>query len=266
MRFRLFCAGLTLLFSTLIFSPAIAQQFSVVHFGLGDGQTDVWGHLSESGSEGQSPAVVLMPGCGGVQTSHADWAKVLNDAGYTALIVDSLGPRSIFKGCAGTDRRLLPQNLAWDAFAAHNFLAGHPAVDPDRIAVVGWSMGATALMAAIATNGIATQFESQFSGAIAFYPYCTGRRVMNTDLLILTGELDDWTPAEPCRHLQEVAPERILTITYPGAYHAFDEVALGQGFSFPGNDGKMHLLRYNQSAHEDSIVQVREFLRARFGE
>jgi dienelactone hydrolase len=44
-------------------------------------------------------------------------------------------------------------------------------------------------------------------------------------LLILIGENDDWTPAEPCRKLTEAAqragyPVRIKI--YPGAHHSFD--------------------------------------------
>jgi dienelactone hydrolase len=44
-------------------------------------------------------------------------------------------------------------------------------------------------------------------------------------LLILVGEADDWTPAEPCRKLTEAAQKAGYPVTikiYPGAHHAFD--------------------------------------------
>lgn len=254
----------------LITTAAQAQSPQVVFFDQwqngGAKPEPLWGHLTLPAAAEPVPAVVLMHGCGGIQNSHLSWAEILNKAGYATLLLDSMGPRSIFNGCLGTDRRLVPPNLARDALGALAHLATIPEVDPDRIAVIGWSMGGTALMAAIAENGIASRFDKTFRAAIAFYPYCTGRRSLNTDLLILTGEVDDWTPPGPCQDQQQATPEQITMITYPGAYHAFDEEALGQGFSFPGNDGKMHLLKYNRPAHMDSIEQVTKFLAARFAE
>ena len=47
-------------------------------------------------------------------------------------------------------------------------------------------------------------------------------------LLILIGDKDDWTPAEPCRRLTEAAQQAGYPVTikiYPGAYHSFDSNA-----------------------------------------
>jgi dienelactone hydrolase len=44
-------------------------------------------------------------------------------------------------------------------------------------------------------------------------------------LLILTGALDDWTPAEPCRKMVEIsraAGHDIDIVVYPDAHHSFD--------------------------------------------
>ena len=41
-------------------------------------------------------------------------------------------------------------------------------------------------------------------------------------LLILIGELDDWTPAEPSRKLAAGYPVEIKV--YPGAHHSFDSI------------------------------------------
>jgi len=44
-------------------------------------------------------------------------------------------------------------------------------------------------------------------------------------LLILIGDKDDWTPAEPCRRLTEAAQQAGYPVTikiYPGAHHSFD--------------------------------------------
>ena len=44
-------------------------------------------------------------------------------------------------------------------------------------------------------------------------------------VLILIGDKDDWTPAEPCRQLTAAARAAGYPVTikiYPGAHHAFD--------------------------------------------
>jgi dienelactone hydrolase len=46
--------------------------------------------------------------------------------------------------------------------------------------------------------------------------------------MILIGEKDDWTPAEPCRWLVETAQAQgypVLIKVYPGAHHSFDSPA-----------------------------------------
>ena len=74
-----------------------------------------------------------------------------------------------------------------------------------------------------------------FAAAVALYPACAvpiggwhGRGGIyrpTAPLLILIGELDDWTPAEPCRRMTEVAQaagEPVSIKLYPGAHHSFD--------------------------------------------
>jgi dienelactone hydrolase len=72
--------------------------------------------------------------------------------------------------------------------------------------------------------------------AVALYPGCTTRlgswRAGSAGayrpvapLLILIGEKDDWTPAEPCQKLTEAAQKAgypVAIKVYPGAYHSFD--------------------------------------------
>lgn len=78
--------------------------------------------------------------------------------------------------------------------------------------------------------------DAGFAAAVALYPGCVpqlgSRRADSTGvykpvapLLILIGEKDDWTPAEPCRKLAEAAQaagQPVAIKVYPGAYHSFD--------------------------------------------
>jgi len=85
------------------------------------------------------------------------------------------------------------------------------------------------------TEPLAQEKRAGFAAAVALYPGCVPARRSGTaasgvyrpvaPLLILIGEKDDWTPAEPCRKLTEAAQQGGYPVTikiYPGAYHSFD--------------------------------------------
>ena len=89
-----------------------------------------------------------------------------------------------------------------------------------------------------------------FAAGVALYPGCAAltNRVYRpvAPVLILIGEKDDWTPAEPCRALTEAAQGAGHPVTikiYPGAYHAYDShnpvryVATRVNLSAPGGRG-----------------------------
>jgi dienelactone hydrolase len=84
---------------------------------------------------------------------------------------------------------------------------------------------------------LAKERRAGFAAAVALYPGCVASRRTWTSagvyrpvapLLILIGDKDDWTPAEPCRKLTEAARQAGYPVTikiYPGAYHSFDSNA-----------------------------------------
>jgi dienelactone hydrolase len=62
---------------------------------------------------------------------------------------------------------------ALDAFEAKTFLALQPYIDPNRIAIMGWSHGAWTVLKALRTELTSKNSQGLFSAAgIAFYPYC----------------------------------------------------------------------------------------------
>jgi dienelactone hydrolase len=99
-------------------------------------------------------------------------------------------------------------------------------VDAARIVVLGWSHGGSAVLAAL-NHRLGPQ-SLQARAAIAFYPGCSpyarrpGLYLPVAPLLILIGELDDWTPATPCVELAKWTP-KVLVRVYPGSYHSFDD-------------------------------------------
>jgi dienelactone hydrolase len=208
---------------------------------------------------GPFPAVVIMHDCSGLgpRSSGAPrrWAEDLLQQGYVVMIPDSFTPRGFADGvCVSSSARRSVVNgfaRAADAYGALAALRALPYVDGQRIGVMGGSHGGWTTLAAMyvpldANNLLAETKRVGFTAAIALYPSCVPRfGAWSTakpgmfgpvtsysgvyqpiaPLLILTGEMDDWTPAEPCRQLAErsrAAGYPVEIKIYPGAHHSFD--------------------------------------------
>ncbi len=183
-----------------------------------------------------APAVVLLHGCGGAYDGKGrltrrmrDYAAWLNAQGVHALVLDSLGPRGEREICTQRlgQRRITQANRRLDALAALNWLAARPEARADRLGLVGWSNGGSTVLAA--TNRAhadvdRARVEPVF--AVAFYPGCEadlkrGYRPV-APLLLMVGEADDWTSAEPCRQLAAAAGDAVEFHAFAGAFHGFD--------------------------------------------
>lgn len=110
---------------------AVGLEFEPVTVASDGARLAAWFVPSRTGA-----AVVLLHGAGGTRASTLRQAEVLATRGYGVLLVDARGHGD------STGRPML---WGWDgdvdvpAAVAH--LASRPGVDPDRIAVVGMSMG-----------------------------------------------------------------------------------------------------------------------------
>jgi dienelactone hydrolase len=103
-----------------------------------------------------APGVIFMHGSGGTRIDFIDEAGKLAARGVVAMTIDSPFSRSTRAdvragyGDDATVRRLMIQNVQ-DLRRGLDVLVGHYGVDPERTAVVGYSMGvqAAALAAAL---------------------------------------------------------------------------------------------------------------------
>jgi len=100
--------------------------------------------LREPEGSGPFPAVVLLHTCGGFGAPLSQWASLLQDRGYAAVLVSSFGPRGITSICGNW--AVSVDDVAADALAALNHLRGRPGIDNERIAVMGFSYGAMAAL------------------------------------------------------------------------------------------------------------------------
>lgn len=218
------------------------------------------GFLYRPKGSGPFPALVLLHTCAGLREHVFDWAEKLVAEGYVALAVDSFSPRGIRTCGPGRPGHAA---VAADAFGALVYLRSLPFVDRDRVGVMGWSFGATAaLMAGSELGAFLQPPEGGFRAAVAFYPYCTGYLGDETvPLLLLLGELDDWTPASDCVARAEELRQEGQTVVwkvYPGAYHSFDEAELRRYSGTAIVQG--HILEYDPEATADAWKRVRAFL------
>jgi dienelactone hydrolase len=184
-----------------------------------------------------APAAVLLHGCGGAYDRRGrlgermrEYAALLNGQGMSVLVPDSLTPRGESELCTQrTDTRRVTQvNRRLDALAALAWLAQRSDVLPGKVGLIGWSHGGSTVLAAtnLAHPAVAKAVVRP-AFAVAFYPGCEGELKRGyrgaAPLLLLVGELDDWTPAEPCRQLAARAAGATVQLeVYAGAYHAFD--------------------------------------------
>jgi dienelactone hydrolase len=147
------------------------------------------------------------------------------------------------------------------------FLSRLPAVDPARIAAIGFSQGAdTALKIAssrpAAPSGRAD--DPRFKAAAAFYPPCENEANARLEIptLILVGGMDDVTPAADCARLAAAQPgSTVKLVVYPRARHGFDLTEFGAGRQVMGMT-----LAYDRDAAARSRAELRDFLAARLAQ
>jgi dienelactone hydrolase len=217
---------------------------------------------------GPFPALILLHGCSGVGPHTLAWARWLQAEGYAALVLDSFGARGMTKICG--DGSVFPGGRrSLDVFEAARYLAELPAIDKARIGAIGWSHGGWTVLRASAT--VDHYPDVRLRGLVAFYPYCgdTPADRVSVPLLMLIGERDDWTPAEPCRLLADAARRNgrddVTAVIYPGAFHGFDASGIARPtWIAEARRGQGATIAYDPRAHDAATKQVREFLRRHF--
>jgi len=177
------------------------------------------------------PAVVLVHGSGGVGFNSGMWEGELNKAGFATFVTDSFTGRGI-KDTITDQSQLSSYAMMNDAFAALTVLGKHPRIDPDKIAVMGFSKGAVPALYA-SMNRFQSAYAPEgasFAAYIGFYTPCNvalidDEKVSAKPIRLYHGLADDWVPVGPCRDYVarlKKAGANVDLVEYPGAYHAFD--------------------------------------------
>lgn len=196
--------------------------------------TPLEGYLARDASaDERRPAVLVLHDWTGVGDNVRMRAQMLARSGYVAFAADLYGAGVRPTGDAASaeagkhyrDLPLLRSRVA----AGFSWLQQHPAVDPARLAVIGYCFGGTAALEFARTGAPARGVVSFHGGLIAHDPSDAAQ--IAASLLVLTGGSDPVVPDEAVVAFEEElrgAPHVDWQVTtYSGAPHAF---------TIPGSD------------------------------
>src|SRR5437588_3535860 len=186
---------------------------------------------------GPFPTVIALHGCGGlygqmdqVQPRYRDWAGQLLESGHAVLLPDSDGSRELGPQCGVKERRVLARReRVADIVAARQWLSQQAWVAHDRVSLMGWAGGGSALLWAVRPQSSSRNATADFRSAIAFYPDCRVSSGLGwsarVPTLLLIGAKDDISSPSACRAMIDGARGRSALTRidiYPGASHDFD--------------------------------------------
>jgi dienelactone hydrolase len=190
---------------------------------------------------GPFPAVIALHGCGGlagqsepVRPRYRDWAERLLKTGRAVLLPDSYGSRALGPQCRAGERGVLVRReRVTDIMASRQWLLQQPWVERDRISLMGWGSGASALLWAVRPQSPSRKVGPDFRSAIVFYPDCRISSGLGwsarVPTLVLIGARDDVSSPPACRQMVDGARGRsalVRIVVYPGAAHDFDRAKL----------------------------------------
>ena len=247
MRLLSAIAFLTLFAVTSVISLAVrpalaAENVPAPHeVDIPSGKETLHAQLYKPEGDGPFPVVIGLHACGGlgghseaVQPRYRDWAEQLLKQGSAVLLPDSYGSRELGPQCRVKERRVrASRERVADIMAARQWLTQQAWVAHDRVSLLGWANGASALLWAVRPQLSAHNAGPDFRSAIAFYPDCRISSGLGwsarVPTLLLIGAKDDVSSPPACRQMIEGARGRsalVRIVVYPGAYHDFDRANL----------------------------------------
>ena len=169
----------------------------------------------------QFPAVISLYGSGGGHAGMAEPASLLAGQGFAVYVLhyfDRTGTTEI--DGLPTIFRYYPawMKTLWDAVS---FVARQPHVDPERIGLLGFSLGAYLSLSAAAIDSRVKAVVEFFGGMPKEMKFFMRRLC---PVLILHGEQDKTVPVAEAYHLQQLLEKNKTPYEmqiYPGVGHGF---------------------------------------------
>jgi dienelactone hydrolase len=182
-------------------------------------------------SASRLPAVVLVHGSGGISGNIPMWEQDLGALGIATFTIDAMSGRGL-KG-VGTNQAILGRaNMIIDIYRALEVLAKSDRIDPERVAIMGFSRGGQATLYASLTRFQKMWNRSGITPAayIPFYPDCSTTYKSDTEITarpirIFHGAPDSYNPVATCKAFAErlkAAGRDIEIAEFPNAPHGYD--------------------------------------------
>ena len=238
-RMRLLSAALFLTLSAMGCAAIAEPVPQLIDIPAGD--LKLHARLYKPDGNGPFPTVIGLHSCGGLSGNseavlprYRDWAEQLVKAGYAVLLPDSFGSRDVGPQCRAKERKVLARReRVADIAAARQWLLQQGWVARERISLIGWAHGASAVLWAVRPQQATRAAEPDYRSAIAFYPECrissrTGWSARVPTLLMI-GARDDISSPPSCKQMVDNARGRSALariVVYPTAQHDFDRADL----------------------------------------
>ena len=256
-----------------------------------DGKLKIPAHWFKVSSPDLRPVAIALHGCSGALDAKGRlnpiwqrYAGYFNAERIHFVVLDSFSPRGEKSICAtpNRNRSIHEADRRGDVFAAIAWLSAQPGIDPARILVMGWSHGAqTAMSVNDASDGVVQVQKVRPKAVAAFYPGCLNLTknpgyAIAAPLLLMIGELDDWTSASHCATLRDAvvarqgrADQKVAfdLVVYPGSYHGFDGLTPVRTMQNIGNTKSgTATVGENPAARKAAHARLFEFVSQQFGE
>jgi dienelactone hydrolase len=165
-------------------------------------------------------AVIGLHGSGGGHASMAEPAQLLAQQGFAVYVLHYFDRTGTTDADRATIFRQFPvwMKTLWDCVS---FVSGQPNIDPERMGLLGFSLGAYLSLANASIDSRVRAVVDFFGGLpreMKFFMRCL------CPVLILHGDADQTVPVEEAYHLQQTLERKQVEYEmkiYPGAGHGF---------------------------------------------
>lgn len=166
------------------------------------------------------PALISLHGSGGGFAGMAEPAGLLASQGFAVYVLHYFDRTGTIYADKAAIFRLFPlwMKTLWDAVS---HVERQKSVDPDRIGLLGFSLGAY-LSLSVATVDSRIRAVVDFFGGLPKEMKLLMRRM--PPVLILHGEADETVPVQEAYHIQQVCEKRGVPyeiVIFPGVGHGF---------------------------------------------
>ena len=216
------------------------------------------------------PAVVLIHGTIGIDSRGALYRQPLLNAGIAVFEVNFKD--GIYNSTF--DRPPLATFLPL-AFAALKELRKVPAIDPNRIAIMGFSLGGAITLSAALDENRKTWMgaEKGFAAHAGFYPVAkyfvpkieNGSVLTGAPIIVFYGTEDVYGDGDAIPALKTLLKQKLnfdlITNEYPGAANGFNLNAPAISYFDPAAKNSKGYMGYDAKATEDSLPKLVDFMR-----